>query len=947
VTAPNFEAPTDSGANNVYDITVTATDNGSGLLSATKAVAITVTNVNGAPSITSSATTSFAENGTGTAYTATATDPDAGTTFKYALGGADAGLFNMNSSTGAVTFKVAPDYEAPTDAGSNNVYDITVSASDGSLISTSKSVAITVTNVNEAPVITSVATASFAENGTATAYTATATDPEAGTTFIYALGGTDTGRFNINSSTGAVTFKVAPNYEAPIDAGTNNVYNITVSASDGSLISTSKAVAITVTNVNEAPVITSVATASISENGTGAVYAVTATDVDAGATRTYAISGADRLVFNINSTTGAVTFKVAPDYEAPTDADANNVYDITVTANDGVNTSAALTVAVSVTNLNDNAPAFTSGGTGTVAENAATNTAIYVAATTDADNLAARTYAVSGTDAGLLDITSAGVVTLKTSADYEAKTSYSFNVIANDGANTVTKAVVVSVTNLNDNTPTMPSAETLSFSENGSDTVFTAYGTDADAGTTLMYSLGGTDSARFNINTTTGAVTFKVAPDYEAPIDADANNVYNITVTANDGVNTSAAQAVAVNVTNLNDNAPVFTSGGTGMVAENAATNTVIYAEATTDADNRACAYTLSGTDSTLVDITSAGVVTLKFSADYETKASYSFNVIANDGSYTVTQAVVVSITNLNDVNFTENGTGIAFTAAVTDMNTAGPLTYALGGADAARFNINATTGAVTFKVAPNYETPTDSGLNNIYDITFTASDGAKTSAAQPVQIVVTDVLELGQPVIDLGAYGKLIAPVQVDGGKWFYYWDRSGDGTSADTGKLNGGVDYTSHDFLDGIFNTNINGVINNSVANADGLYGTTDIYRYATINGVHLALPTAGGVTSAPFGANGIGQYQPGTSVGSATAANGSNAANATYDDLLAAWDAYNGTSNGSQINGTPVGWVSTTYWSASSTFSGHAYVNTLGRVINEVDQISFRVALQVLPV
>ncbi|MEI6029310.1 MAG: Ig-like domain-containing protein, partial [Betaproteobacteria bacterium] len=140
-----------------------------------------------------------------------------------------------------------------------------------------------------------------------------------------------------------------------------------------------------------------------------------------------------------------------------------------------------------------------------------------------------------------------------------------------------------------------------------------------------------------------------------------------------------------------------------------------------------------------------------------------------------------------------------------------------------------------------------------------------------------------GQSVIDLGSYGKLIAPVQVDGGKWYYFWDRSGDGTSANTGSLNGGSDYTTHDVLDGIFNQDINGVVG-------GGGDTTDTYRYATINGVHLALPTAGGVTSPPYGAAGINAYQPGTAVGSATASNGSNAENATYNDLLAVWDAYN---------------------------------------------------------
>ena len=111
-------------------------------------------------------------------------------------------------------------------------------------------------------------------------------------------------------------------------------------------------------------------------------------------------------------------------------------------------------VLTSGTVPNDNAPIFTSGSTGSVDENAPTSTVIYMAATTDADNPATPpVYTLSGADAALLNMTSAGAVTLKASADYEAKTSYSFNVIANDGLNSTTQAVVVSVNNLNDTTP--------------------------------------------------------------------------------------------------------------------------------------------------------------------------------------------------------------------------------------------------------------------------------------------------------------------------------------------------------------------------------------------------------------------------------------------------------------------------------------------------------------
>ncbi len=405
-------------------------------------------------------------------------------------------------------------------------------------------------------------------------------------------------------------------------------------------------------------------------------------------------------------------------------------------------------------------------------------------------------------------------------------------------------------------TPVITSAATASFAENATGTVYTAAGTDADAGTTLTYALAGTDAALFNINAITGAVSFKAAPNFEAPSDNGGNNVYDITVTANDGANTSAAKAVAVTVTNVNE-APVITSATTA--------------------------------------------------------------------------------------SFAENVTGTVYTATGTDADAGTTLTYALAGTDAALFNINASSGAVTFKTAPNFEAPADAGANSVYDITVTASDGANTSAAKAVAITVTDVVEsvAGQSVIDLGSYGKLIAPVQVDGGKWYYFWDCSGDGTSANTGSLNGGRDYTTHDVLDGIFNQDINGV-------TGGGGNTTDTYRYATINGIKLALPTVGGVTSPPYGSGGINAYQPGTAVGSATvtAGNGSNAVNATYDGLLAVWDAYNGTGTGTGATGTPSGWQTSYYWSATSSASGHAgvYLGN-GGVNDHLDGTDRYVALQVL--
>ena len=97
------------------------------------------------------AAVSIAENTTAVT-TVTATDPDVGQTLSYSIiGGADASKFTIGSSTGALSFVTAPNFELPTDAGGNNVYDVIVQASDGHGGIDTQAIAVTVTDVNEAP----------------------------------------------------------------------------------------------------------------------------------------------------------------------------------------------------------------------------------------------------------------------------------------------------------------------------------------------------------------------------------------------------------------------------------------------------------------------------------------------------------------------------------------------------------------------------------------------------------------------------------------------------------------------------------------------------------------------------------------------------------------------------------------------------------------------------
>jgi len=116
-------------------------------------VSITMSAVsqNHAPVITSNggaATAAIAVAENATAVTkVVASDLDA-TPLHYAIaGGADASLFAIDANTGTLTFKTAPDFEAPADAGKNNVYDVLVEAIDGLGLTDQQALAVSVTNV--------------------------------------------------------------------------------------------------------------------------------------------------------------------------------------------------------------------------------------------------------------------------------------------------------------------------------------------------------------------------------------------------------------------------------------------------------------------------------------------------------------------------------------------------------------------------------------------------------------------------------------------------------------------------------------------------------------------------------------------------------------------------------------------------------------------------------
>lgn len=409
------------------------------------------------------------------------------------------------------------------------------------------------------------------------------------------------------------------------------------------------------------------------------------------------------------------------------------------------------------------APTITSGATATIAENAATTTAVYTAAATDPDG-DSLTYTLTGADAGAFDISATGVVTLKASANFEAKPSYAFTVNVSDGKETVTKDVAVTVTNVNE-APAITSAATATVVENTDLTteVYKVVATDPDASTTLTYSLGGADAALFTIDGATGSVKLKAAADFETK----AKYEINVIATDNGNPALSATKAVTVNVTDVNE-APTITSAATAAVAENAVATTEVYKVTATDPDaNTTLTYSLSGADAALFTIDGAtGSVKLKASADFEAKPQYQINVIATDNAnpaLSTTKAVTVNVTDVNEAPTVTSGAtaAVAENAAVgtvvydinaTDSDANSVLTYSLSGADAGAFNVNPTTGEVTLKVPANYE------AKQTYGFDVVATDEGGLTATKSVVLSVTDTVD--QLSIDGGSIGT---PLNID----------------------------------------------------------------------------------------------------------------------------------------------------------------------------------------
>ena len=751
---PNYEAPNDANHDNVYEVTIRASD---GDLMSTLDVEITVTNANESGAITGPASVDYPENSTTTVATYSITDPD-GDGVTWSVAGTDAARFSINED-GELSFRSSPDYEAPNDANKDNVYEVTIRASDGNLMST-LDVEVTVTDANESGAITGPTSIDYPENGIATIATYSITDPD-GDGVMWSVAGTDAPRFSINED-GELSFRSSPNYEAPNDANTDNVYEVTVRASDGNLMSTLD-VEVTVTDANESGIITGPTSVNYPENDTTAVATYSITDPESNDI-TWSVAGTDSARFSINED-GGLTFRSSPDYEAPNDANTDNVYEVTVRASDG-NLLSTLDVEVTVTDANESG--VITGPTSTdYPENGTGTVATYSATDPDGDDV---TWSVAGTDAARFSINENGKLTFKSSPDYEAPNDankdnvYEVTIRASDGSLMSTLDVEVTITDANESGAIIGPAS-VEYPENGTTAVATYSITDPESND-ITWSVAGTDAARFSISED-GELSFCSSPDYEAPNDANQDNVYEVTVRASDSDLMSTLD-VEVTITDANESGNItgpesinYEENGTGAVATYSAT----------DPEDDDVTWSIAGTDAARFSISTDGTLAFldppNFEMPLDSDGDNVYEVQIHSGGDEVggDLSVKVEVKDANDAprflsanllaEIPENSCPGAHTiyrgiagddSAETDED-GDLLTYALSGADEAAFVIHPPTGHIT--LGPGFPLDFESGRSS-FALLVAVSDGRNNSGVVETEFIADDFLELTVVISDV-----------------------------------------------------------------------------------------------------------------------------------------------------------------------------------------------------
>ena len=624
----------DGGETIVDDFNYTITDSqgatDTGLLS------VTVTGVNDTPLLDPASGTVDENAANGTVVTTVTSSDIEGNTVMYSITtGNIGGAFAIDPSSGEITVASS----ALVDFETNPSFTLTVQATDDGTPNQSDSVdvVITVVDVNEAPIVNADTFTVADDSGPGTAVgTVTSTDPDAGQTQSFAItAGNTGGPFAIDPATGEITVATTVDFE------TTPSYSLTVEVTDDGTpaLTGSATITVNVTNVNETPSIIAPASISAVRDVPVVVGGISVADPDAGDIALTLAVDDGVMTFDpgvigpftsiIGNGTGAVVVTATVAEINAALGDPNGLTYL----NDTGFVGATDTLSIDIDDLGT--PTLTASATVTiqfnqvpVADDLTLTTAedtplIVTLSATDADDDDLTFAIVTGpangslSAIGVVDCTTTAntctaVVTYTPDGNFNGADQFTYEV--DDGPNTDTGTVDITVTPVNDAPVITLSGSTPSFTE-GSAGVLVDDGltvTDIDdtdlvsgsvsitgglvTGDTLFFTAAGgiidTDAAP-GVVTLSGATTLANwqtvlrSVQFSTLNDNPTNATRTVSFTVNDGDVSSATVAKDVAVVPVND-APVLTQPDATAVSytENAAPTVIAPNITATDVDS-------------------------------------------------------------------------------------------------------------------------------------------------------------------------------------------------------------------------------------------------------------------------------------------------------------------------------------------------------------------------
>ncbi|XP_010153082.1 PREDICTED: protocadherin Fat 3-like, partial [Eurypyga helias] len=487
----------------------------------------------------------------------------------------------------------------PLDREEQDVYYLNITATDG-LFVTQAAVEVTVTDVNDNnPVCEQVAyTALFPEDipSNKVILKISAKDADIGSNgeIRYSLYGAGNNKFFLDPENGELKSL------APLDREKIPAYNLVARATDGGGRFCQSEIHLILEDVNDNPPVFSSDhyTACVYENtATKALLTrVQATDPDVGVNRkvTYSLADSAGGYFSVDRSSGIIIL------EHPLDRELQSSYNISVKASDQsivLTLSSFATVTITVLDINDNPPVFERRDyLVTVPEDTSPGTEVLsvFATSQDIGTNAEIAYVIrSGNEKGKFRINSkTGAISIFEALDYESCKDFYLVVEAKDGGTPALSAVTtvnVNVTDVNDNAPKFSQVVySAVISEDAAigDSVIMLIAEDLDSpsnGQIHFSIVNGDRDNEFSVDPVLGLVKVK------KKLDRERISGYSLVIQARDSGTPPLSSSVTVNVdiSDVNDNSPVFTPANyTAVIQENKPVGTSILQLVVTDKDS-------------------------------------------------------------------------------------------------------------------------------------------------------------------------------------------------------------------------------------------------------------------------------------------------------------------------------------------------------------------------